>query len=248
MTVKGRVLLADDDAAVRRATCQVLGAGGFEVDAVATAYEATQALSQKTYDACVADINMPGNEQLELIEALRGAAGVPLVLITGEPSIATALTAIRGGVQDYIPKPLLPEELLARVSAVVQKGRELRAAARTQANIAALVEAATQVVDSAGRADVASPRLPSAALAPQPAGAAGGPRLPADIVSRLSPRQHDVVRLLAAGHPVPEVADLLKLSVHTVRGHMKVIFSKLGVQGQVALLSKLAGHDAPRRR
>jgi DNA-binding NarL/FixJ family response regulator len=247
VNAKGRVLLADDDAAVRRATCQVLGSGGFEVDAVATAHEAIQALSRKSYDACVADINMPGNERLELIEALRGAAGVPLVLITGEPSVATAVTAFRGGVLDYIPKPLLPDELLARVSAVVQKGRELRAAAQAQANIAVFIEAATQVIDSA-RAEAGLPSTPRAGHSPQVAAPAAGPRLPADLMSSLSPRQQDVVRLLAAGHPIPEVAELLRLSVHTVRGHMKVIFSKLGVQGQVALLSKLAGNDVPKRR
>jgi DNA-binding CsgD family transcriptional regulator len=44
------------------------------------------------------------------------------------------------------------------------------------------------------------------------------------------------------------VAELLGLSVHTVRGHMKGIFSKLGVQSQVALLGKLAGHAVPTAR
>ena len=76
----------------------------------------------------------------------------------------------------------------------------------------------------------------------------GGLQLAADVINCLSPRQQEVVQLLTVGRPIPEVAELLGLSVHTVRGHMKGIFSKLGVQSQVALLGKLAGHAVPTTR
>lgn len=243
---RGRVLVADDDEAVRRFTSTVLRSAGFEVDLVGTGFEATKALERKTYDACVADIKMPGNEQLELVDGLQNGVIVPMVLITGEPSLDTAVSAFRRGVLDYIVKPFTEEELLQRVIAVVKKGREFRVAAQTGARIAALVEAATHVVDAVGRGNFDSESRASSARASHVPAVGEGPQLPADLVSRLSPRQHEVVRLLAVGHPIPEVAALLDLSVHTVRGHMKAIFSKLGVQSQVALLSRLAGHAIPK--
>jgi DNA-binding NarL/FixJ family response regulator len=247
---RGRVLVADDEESVRRFACIVLRAAGFEVDAVATGFEVREALARHSYDACVADIKMPGNEQLELVEGLQTGVMVPLVLITGDPSLDSALAAFRGGVLDYVVKPFTSDELLARVIAVVKKGREFRVAAQTGARIAAFVEAATRVVDTVGRTSldpvpVASAGASGAAVSHQPA-EGDGPQLPAELISRLSPRQHEVVRLLAVGHPIPEVAALLDLSVHTVRGHMKAIFSKVGVQSQVALLSRLAGHGVPK--
>lgn len=243
----GRVLVADDDEAVGRFASVVLRSAGFQVDVVETGYEVTQSVSTSSYDACVADIHMPGNEQLELVGWLHGGASVPLVLLTGEPSVDTAVAALRGGVFDYIVKPVGADELLSRVRAVVEKGRELRAAAQTRARVAALVEAATHVVDAVGRVDLGV-RQPSASTTNEATADVGGVRLPADVVSRLSPRQQEVVRLLTVGRPIPEVAELLGLSVHTVRGHMKTIFSKLGVQSQVALLGKLAGHAVPTGR
>ena len=248
LEVRGRVLVADDDEAVGRFASVVLRSAGFEVDVVTTGYEVTKAVANKSYDACVADINMPGNEQLELIAWLHGGASVPLVLLTGDPSLDTAVAALRGGVLDYIVKPVAPEELRGRVEAVVRKGRELRAAAQTQARVAALVEAATHVVEAVGRSDAVPARPASSGLATQPTAELAGLQLPADVVDCLSPRQQEVVRLLTVGRPIPEVAELLGLSVHTVRGHMKGIFSKLGVQSQVALLGKLAGHAVPTAR
>ena len=242
----GRVLVADDEESVRRFVCTVLRAAGFEVDSVATGFEVREALARHSYDACVADIKMPGNEQLELVDGLQTGVMVPLVLITGNPSLDSALAAFRGGVLDYVVKPFTSEELLGRVIAVVKKGREFRVAAQTGARIAAFVEAATRVVDTVSRTDLDPvPGASVAGASHQPA-EGGGPQLPAELISRLSPRQHEVVRLLAVGHPIPEVAALLDLSVHTVRGHMKAIFSKVGVQSQVALLSRLAGHGIPK--
>lgn len=239
---RSRVLVADDDEAVGRYAGTVLRSAGFLVDVVTSGHEVTKALSHSSYDACVADINMPGNEQLELVGWLHGGAMVPLILLTGDPSFDTAVAALRGGVLDYIVKPVAADELLRRVRAAVQKGREQRAAAHTQARVAALVEAATHVVEA-----VAGPRPPVRDASPDYA-ELDGLQLPADVADCLSPRQREVVHLLSLGRPIPEVAELLGLSVHTVRGHMKAIFAKLGVQSQVALLGKLAGHAVPTTR
>jgi DNA-binding NarL/FixJ family response regulator len=241
----GRLLVADDDDAVRRFTSAVLRSAGFQVDLVETGFAAAEALTRNSYDACIADIKMPGNEQLELVQRLRSGPLVPLVLMTGQPSVETAVTAIRGGVLDYILKPFTPEDLLASVGEVVRRGRELRATAKAQS---ALIEAATQVVASAAGTDYSFERYRHAGPVRAATSTDGAPQLPAELVDSLSPRQQEVVQLLALGHPVPEVAEMLDLSVHTVRGHMKGIFSKVGVQSQVALLSRLAGHASPKAK
>jgi DNA-binding CsgD family transcriptional regulator len=106
-----------------------------------------------------------------------------------------------------------------------------------------LLQAAALVADSLGRtatapaALVASPSAPTRGLSAQSG-------VSEAVIACLSPRQREIVRLLAEGHPLPEVAELLDLSPHTVRGHMKTIFAKLGVQSQVALLSLVSGRNA----
>lgn len=235
---RGRVLIADDEPAVGRFISAVLRAAGFEVDVVSRASEAILALSQRHYDALIADIKMPGNEQLELLESLRGGPAVPLVLMTAEPSFESALAAFRGGVLDYLVKPFTPEQLLGGVNAALEKARQSRAEAERQVSIAALIEAATQLASSVGHAAPAA-----GANAGAPPSSSDGPRLDEAVMSLLSPRQQEIARLLALGHPLPEVAEELELSAHTVRAHVKAIFAKLGVRSQVALLSRLAGRD-----
>lgn len=241
---RGRVLLADDDAAVLRPTTLALRKAGFEVDAVATGIEAAKALSSSTYDALVADINMPGNERLELVQLRReGHALVPVILMTGYPSLETAVGALRHGVIDYITKPIDPEELFLRVDAAVARGRALRALDDTRQRAAALIEAVGTLESVVRLTGVAAPSL--AADVPSVTHRDPLERLPTDELARLSPRERDVVRLLAVGHPVQAVAKTLGLSTNTVRNHVKSVFAKLRVRSQVALLGKLAGHPSP---
>jgi DNA-binding NarL/FixJ family response regulator len=241
---RGRVLLADDDAAVLRPTSIALRKAGFEVDVVATGNEAAEALSKNTYDALVADINMPGNERLELAQVRReGQAMVPVILMTGYPSLETAVGALRYGVIDYITKPIDPEELFVRVDGAVSRGRALRALDDTRQRAAALIEAVGALESVVRLSGVPDPSQSS----DSPSVAHRDPleRLPAHELSRLSPRERDVVRLLAVGHPVQAVAKTLGLSTNTVRNHVKSVFAKLRVRSQVALLGKLAGHPSP---
>jgi DNA-binding NarL/FixJ family response regulator len=237
---RGRVLVADDDPSVLRGTSIVLRTGGFEVDAVGSGHEAAAALSRDRYDALVADINMPGNRELELLRD-RGVAGaVPVVLITGEPTLETAVSALRIGVVDYVSKPVHPDTLLSCVSAAVEKGRALRAFHDARAHASAVLAAADALESAIASAQVPG-RLRTSEVAGPPS---GGPldRLTPEERARLSPRESDVVRLLAVGHPIQEVASILELSANTVRNHMKSVFTKLGVRSQVALLGKLAGY------
>ncbi|MDX2055100.1 MAG: response regulator transcription factor [Polyangiaceae bacterium] len=241
-TERGRVLVADDDPAVLKGISGVLRSHGFYVNAVKDGHSAAKELSVSAYDAVVADINMPGNESLEL--TLRSKEmRVPTVLITGIPTIATAVEALRLGVVDYLSKPVSPEDVIQRVEAAVWKGRSLRLLRETREQTSAMLEA-MQALESAVGMDAVG-QGSNARGVDSVSREASVARLPPEDWERLSPRERDVVRLLAVGYTLPDIAVKLGLSTNTVRNHMKSIFGKLNVRSQVALLGKLAGHDAP---
>jgi DNA-binding NarL/FixJ family response regulator len=151
--------------------------------------------------------------------------------------------ALRRGVVDYMTKPVHPEELVARVDVAVRKGRTLRALHEARERAASLIEAV-------GALESAMTLIGCHGAVERPgAGPAGArdplERLPKEDFERLSPRERDVVRLLAVGNTVQETASVLQLSTNTVRNHIKSVFTKLRVRSQVALLGRLAGHSPP---
>jgi len=103
---RGRVLFADDDRALREGLTAMLRRYGYECHSVATAAEAAEVLRAVEFDVLISDINMPGNVGLELIEALpQLAAGLPVILLTGKPTINTAARSVRLAVTAYLTKP-----------------------------------------------------------------------------------------------------------------------------------------------
>jgi CheY-like chemotaxis protein len=125
---RGRVLVADDDPAVREGLVLLLGRSGFACDGVASAAEATERMGRVEYDVLIADINMPGNVALEFIATLPTlAAGLPVVLLTGSPSVETAARSVRLPVVAYLTKPPDPDELGRVLDEAVAHHRGLRA-------------------------------------------------------------------------------------------------------------------------
>jgi DNA-binding response OmpR family regulator len=103
----------------------------FECDCVHDAPAAAELLSEKAYDLLIADICMPGNEGLELIRQQRQIAeGLPVILVTGHPTVATAVDSIHLAVADYVTKPVEFAELLAKVREAISAYRALQATRR----------------------------------------------------------------------------------------------------------------------
>lgn len=130
MTVKrlrGHVLLADDDPHFSGACAEWLRDAGFRVTVVPDAAGVREAMGSDAFDLLLADVFMPGNERLELLDDGWGREGVsawpPIIVITGEPSVDTAVTALRRQAVDYLIKPVDPEELLLRVSFAIARNR-----------------------------------------------------------------------------------------------------------------------------
>jgi EAL domain-containing protein (putative c-di-GMP-specific phosphodiesterase class I) len=122
-----RVLVVDDDPALRAVSADILGDAGFEVDTAASGTEAVARLDRAHYDVILSDVSMPGMDGIQLLKRVREHdLDVPVVLMTGGPSLATAIKAVEYGAYRYLSKPVDATELVA----VVQRAARMHGLAR----------------------------------------------------------------------------------------------------------------------
>jgi len=123
-----RVLLIDDEDALRRAIARLLRSWGHEVTEAANGAEGVTALETGGFDAICSDITMPGVDGIEMLRAVRRRdLDVPVVFLTGSPSVETAAEAMRLGAIDYLVKPADNERLKHSIARAVRLGRLGRA-------------------------------------------------------------------------------------------------------------------------
>jgi len=115
-----RILIADDEPLYLRTTGQLLRKAGYECECVPDGEMALEKLRSQSFDLILSDLNMPGNLKLELLQQGRTQwPNIPLIVITGVPSLPTAIESVRLGIADYLLKPVKYEDLLASVSRVL---------------------------------------------------------------------------------------------------------------------------------
>ncbi|MCC9645109.1 sigma-54 dependent transcriptional regulator [Rhodopirellula sp. JC740] len=115
MTPK-RILIADDEPLYRETTAEFLREEGYECVCVEDAEDASTVAAEHSFDLILTDLNMPGNLKLEwLHEGRTRHSQIPMIVVTGVPSIPSAIESIRLGITDYLLKPVKFEELLAAV-------------------------------------------------------------------------------------------------------------------------------------
>ncbi len=126
-----RVLVVDDEEALRRAYARRLSEAGYEVVEASTGLEALAMLGQGRFDVVLSDVTMPGMTGIELLRAVREKdLDVPVVLVTGNPSVDSATQAVEYGALRYLIKPVERAALLetveraAKMSRVAQLKRE----------------------------------------------------------------------------------------------------------------------------
>ena len=116
----GRVLVVDDQAANLRVVSALLTRQGYQVTTASSGEEALARYAESVPDLILLDMMMPGMDGFEVLIALRASASflqVPVVFVTAAHDRELLLRAFDAGVVDYVTKPFLPEELLARVNA-----------------------------------------------------------------------------------------------------------------------------------
>ena len=117
-----KVLVVEDDEALRRAVVTRLTAEGYEVAGAATADEARDGFDRLGPDLVIVDVRLPaGNEGLEFARAVRQQAETPLVFLTGAHGVTERLAAFEVGADDYLTKPFSMAELVARVRAILRR-------------------------------------------------------------------------------------------------------------------------------
>jgi len=118
------VLVVDDDAPVRRMLERTLGAEGYAVQAAPDGGAALAAVERGVPDLLVLDVAMPGLDGLAVARRLRGKRlAVPILLLTARDAVADRVAGLDAGADDYLVKPFAPEELLARVRALLRRNR-----------------------------------------------------------------------------------------------------------------------------
>jgi DNA-binding response OmpR family regulator len=123
----GRILFADDDEPMRSSLGKCLMRMGFECDFASSGDQVIELLRSKEYDVLLSDINMPGNAGLELLESIPAVTeGLPVILLTGEPTVATASRSVRLRVMAYLTKPPDLEELCGLLRVAVEECRDTR--------------------------------------------------------------------------------------------------------------------------
>ena len=119
-----RILLVDDEPSIRLTMSEFLRRAGYEVAAAADFQSACALADESPAHAAVVDINLPGKSGIELLEELGGrGAYVPVIMITGEPSLALVPEIVRAGAYDFIAKPVVKDVLLKAVARAVEKKR-----------------------------------------------------------------------------------------------------------------------------
>jgi two-component system KDP operon response regulator KdpE len=116
-----RVLVIDDEAAIRRMLEIALSNLGWEVSQAATGLEGLEAARGFKPDVVLLDLNLPDMGGSELLERLRGWSTVPVIVVSVRDSEADIVRLLNEGADDYVVKPFYTNELVARIDAVQRR-------------------------------------------------------------------------------------------------------------------------------
>ena len=118
------MLIVDDDAGVRRMLARTLEAEGYGVSVVADGGSALVEIERAAPDLVLLDVTMPGLDGLGVTRRLRGKGdALPVLLLTARDAVADRVAGLDSGADDYLVKPFATAELLARVRALLRRGR-----------------------------------------------------------------------------------------------------------------------------
>lgn len=132
----GTVLAVDDEPSIGRLVRRVLETAGFKVEVAASGAQAIEQLDRQRFDAIVSDISMPELDGIGVLRAARERdLDVPVLLLSGNPSLDSAVAAVEHGAMRYLRKPIEPDELVAVVERAVQLGRMARIKRETLAHL-----------------------------------------------------------------------------------------------------------------
>jgi two-component system KDP operon response regulator KdpE len=138
--VAGRILVVEDDRALRTVLVGALQSGGFEVEQAADGSVGVQALKAKSFDVVLLDIGLPFVDGWHVLSSLDGRRVPSVIVISARGDQADKVRALDMGADDYLAKPFGSDELLARIRAVLRR-------AQPPAQLSLIVRSADITVD-----------------------------------------------------------------------------------------------------
>jgi two-component system, OmpR family, response regulator MprA len=117
-----RILVVDDDQAVRDSLRRSLAFNGYDVELAGDGLAALESIARNRPDAVVLDVMMPRLDGLEACRRLRSAGeDLPILVLTARDAVSDRVAGLDAGADDYLPKPFALEELLARLRALLRR-------------------------------------------------------------------------------------------------------------------------------
>ncbi|HYV98659.1 MAG TPA: response regulator [Gemmatimonadaceae bacterium] len=144
----GRILIADDDQTFLNATADLLRREHYECVTVGEATSAKAALNTEAFDLLITDLEMPGNADLQLVKDLASEnGGLPVIILTGYPSVRSAVACIELPVAAYLTKPVSFDILGEKVGSAVKRYRTYRMMQSTESRLQAVRAEVAQMKD-----------------------------------------------------------------------------------------------------
>ena len=124
MNDKASILIVDDEEIVRRSHLRSLADTGCHTEAAENGHKAIRVMEQHPFDVVLLDLRMPGLDGLDVLKTIKHRwPNCEVVVITGYPSIDTAKEAVRLGAQNYITKPVGPDDVIKAASEAMTNKR-----------------------------------------------------------------------------------------------------------------------------
>ncbi len=216
-----RLLLVDDEPGLRTAVQAYLEDEGFDVTTANDGEEGWTAAQELIPDLVISDVMMPRLDGYGLLRRLRGderLGGTPVIFLTAKGMTADRIEGFQAGVDDYIPKPFDPDELVARVRNVLRRQERLLAEAARYAD-ADIGQMARQITEIRS-------------LLQQ----TGSHRSATPAIHSFTPREASVLQLVAEGLMNKEIARRLETSIRNVEKYVSRLFTKTGTTSRTELV------------
>lgn len=126
-----RILIVEDEADLRNGLAKLFREEGYAVDAAANGVDGLQKAKDFEYDAIVLDYMMPGMDGREVLRRLRCVKRTPVMMLTARNSVEDRVVGLDLGADDYLAKPFVQQELLARLRALVRRNHSVGGATFT---------------------------------------------------------------------------------------------------------------------
>ncbi len=118
-----QILLIEDDARLAGMVRDYLGESGFDVTIAGTGNEGLALQKEHGFDAIILDLMLPDTDGLDVCRTLRATDSVPILMLTAKGDPMDRVVGLELGADDYLPKPFEPREMLARLRAILRRGK-----------------------------------------------------------------------------------------------------------------------------